>query len=105
MCSSDLVRDVQLGLVSHEKAKTSYGVVVGDDGEADSGATETERERQRTERGDALAFDFGPPLEEVLATCKAETGLEPPTPATPLRWSPLEDGAVTLARVREREGV
>ncbi len=35
----------------------------------------------------------------------AETGLEPPTPAKPLRWSPLEDGAVTLARVREREGV
>jgi len=100
-----VVRDVQLGLVSREKALASYGVVVGDDGEADSGATEKERERQRTERGDALAFDFGPPLEEVLATCKAETGLEPPTPATPLRWSPLEDGAEALARLREREAV
>ena len=38
-------------------------------------------------------FDFGPPLDEVLANCEAETGLEPPTPAKPLRWSPLEDGA------------
>jgi N-methylhydantoinase B len=100
-----VVRDVQLGLVSHEKAKASYGVVVGDDGESDSGATEAERERQRSERGDALAFDFGPPLEEVLANCKAETGLEPPSPAKPLRWSPLEDGAEALARLREREAV
>ena len=37
-------------------------------------------------------FDFGPSLEEVLANCKEETGLEPPTPAKPLRWSPLEPG-------------
>ena len=57
------------------------------------------------ERGEALDFDFGPPLEEVLANCKEETGLEPPTPAKPLRWSPLEDGAEALARMREREGV
>ena len=76
-----------------------------DDGAADADATEKERERQRAERGEALAFDFGPPLEEVLANCKAETGLEPPTPAKPLRWSPLEDGAEALARIREREGV
>ena len=33
-------------------------------------------------------------------TCKDETGLEPPAPAKPLRWSPLEDGADALARVR-----
>ena len=64
-----------------------------------------ERERQRGERGEALAFDFGPSLEEVLANCKAETGLEPPMPAKPLRWSPLEDGGEALARMREREGV
>ena len=72
---------------------------------SDADATEQERERQRAERGEALAFDFGPSLEEVLANCKAETGLEPPTPAKPLRWSPLEDGAEALARMREREGV
>jgi N-methylhydantoinase B len=100
-----VARDVELGLVSREKALAGYGVVVAADGSVDAGATEQERERQRTERGEPLAFDFGPPLEEALANCKAETGLEPPTPAKPLRWSPLEDGAVTLIRIREREGV
>jgi N-methylhydantoinase B len=101
----DVVRDVELGLVSREKALSSYGVVIADDGSADLGATERERERQGAERGDALDFDFGPPLAQVLASCKEETGLEPPTPAKPLRWSPLEDGAEALARLREREGV
>jgi N-methylhydantoinase B len=98
------VRDVQLGLVSREKASASYGVVLAADGNADLEATDRERARQRDERGEAPAFDFGPPLEEVLANCKHETGLEPPTPAKPLRWSPLEDGADALARLREREG-
>ena len=100
-----IVRDVELGLVSADKALTSYGVVLAADGTADGDATEKERERQRAERGEALAFDFGPPLEEVLANCKTETGLEPPVPAKPLRWSPLEDGVESLARMREREGV
>ena len=53
----------------------------------------------------ALAFDFGPPLEEVLANCKAETGLEPPTPAKPLRWSPLQDGKEALRQVREHDNI
>ena len=57
-----------------------------------------------TERGEPPAFDFGASLEETIARCKEETGLEPPTPAKPLRWSPLEDGTEALARVREREG-
>ena len=45
--------------------KEGYGVVLADDGSVDEAATEAERERQRTERGDAPAFDFGPPLEDV----------------------------------------
>ena len=57
------------------------------------------------ERGDAPAFDFGPPLEDVIANCEDETGLDAPTPATPLRWSPLEDGGDALARVRAGDGV
>ena len=96
---------MELGLVSSEKALASYGVVIAGDGTADGDATDKERERQRSDRGEALAFDFGPSLEEVLANCKAETGLEPPVPATPLRWSPLQDGVEALARMREREGV
>ena len=100
-----VVRDVAFGLVSPEFAKEGYGVVINADGSADEAATEKERERQRTERGDALSFDYGPPLAEVLANCKAETGLEPPTPATPLRWSPLEDGAEAQRRVREKDNL
>ena len=100
-----VVRDVAFGLVSPAYAKEGYGVVMNADGTADEAATETERERQRAERGEALFFDFGPPLEEVLASCKAETGLEPPIPATPLKWSALEDGAEAQKRVREKDNL
>ena len=88
-----------------EHARAGYGVVLAEDGTVDVDATEAERSRQRDERGEALAFDFGPPLDEVLAACKDETGLEPPAPAKPLRWSPLEDGAAALARVRVGDGI
>ena len=98
-----VVRDVSFGLVSpRERARGLRRRASRDDGSVDEAATEAERARQRAERGDALAFDFGPSLEEVLANCEAETGLEPPTPAKPLRWSPLEPAADALARVRER---
>ena len=98
-------RDVSYGLVSKEYAKEGYGVVLKDDGTADVKATEAERARQLEERGPAQSFDFGPPLEEVLANCKEETGLEPPVPATPLRWSPLEGDDEALSRVREGDGI
>jgi N-methylhydantoinase B len=88
-------RDVAFGLVSKEKALSAYGVVIGD-----AAATEAERARQKAERGDALAFDFGPSLEETLAACEAETGLPAPSRAKPLRWSPLEDRESALARAR-----
>src|SRR6185312_11779131 len=45
-----VARDVSFGLVSREKAKSAYGVVVGD-----AEATEAERARQREERGEPLA--------------------------------------------------
>jgi N-methylhydantoinase B len=98
-----VARDVSFGLVSREFAQTGYGVVVGGDGSVDEAATEAERTRQREQRGAALAFDFGPSLEQTLANCKDETGLEPPTPATPLRWSPLESGDAALRRVRDAD--
>jgi N-methylhydantoinase B len=100
-----VARDVSFGLVSREKALSGYGVVLTDDGGVDGEATEAERARQREERGDALPFDFGPPLEEALARCKDETGLDPPEPAKPLRWSPLEPGDEALARVRAGDGI
>jgi len=95
-----VARDVAFGLVSSEKALAGYGVVVRDDGTVDEEATAAERERQRTERGRALDFDFGPPLDEAIAACEAETGLPAPSPARPLRWAPLEDSAAAMARAR-----
>jgi N-methylhydantoinase B len=100
-----VARDVSYGLVSREHARAGYGVVLAEDGTVDADATEAERSRQREERGDPLSFDFGPPPEEVIARCKEETGLEPPSPAKPLRWSPLEDGEAALARVRVGDGI
>ena len=38
------------------------------------------RSASETSAESALAFDFGPPLEEMIERCKEETGLEPPTP-------------------------
>ncbi|MGI8606527.1 MAG: hydantoinase B/oxoprolinase family protein, partial [Gaiellaceae bacterium] len=100
-----VARDVSYGLVSREHARAGYGVVIAQDGTADADATEAERSRQREERGEPLPFDFGPPLEQVMAVCKEETGLEPPAPARPLRWSPLEHGEAALARVRLGDGI
>ncbi len=98
-------RDVRYGLVTREKALESYGVALRDDLTVDADATTAERDRQRTARGPAPAFDYGPSIEEVIASCHAETGLEPPRPAKPLRWSPLQDGVEALASVRERDGL
>jgi N-methylhydantoinase B len=100
-----VARDVSFGLVSREFAKEGYGVVIDDDGQLDAGATEAERARQRDARGDALAFDFGPPLEQLLERCEVDTGLTPPVPATPLRWSALEPDDEALARVRAGDAI
>ena len=43
-------------------------------------------------------------IEHTLL-CEEETGLKPPVPATPLRWSPLEPGDEALARVRAGDGI
>jgi N-methylhydantoinase B len=100
-----VARDVSFGLVSREFAREGYGVVLAEDGSVDEAATEAERQRQRDERGDAPAFDFGASLAETIGACVAETGLEPPTPARPLRWSPLEPGDEALARVRAGDDI
>ena len=91
--------DVAKGLVSKEKAEAEYGVVVGD-GEA----TEKLREKLRTERGDVKDFDLGPSLDEILARCKEETGLEPPKPQEPLAWAPMESAEAAMKRVRDKAG-
>ena len=89
-------RDVAFGLVSVEERVAGYGVVVGD-----AEATAAERERQRAERGDASAFDFGPPVSTTRSSAaRRRPGCRRRSPAKPLRWSPLEDRESALARVR-----
>ena len=85
----DKVRtDVVRELVSADKARADYGVVLDPDtGEVDVEATRTLRAELRQRRGATPTFDFGPPLETLLARCKEETGLEPPTaPLLPPGW-------------------
>jgi N-methylhydantoinase B len=89
--------DVRKGLVSAGKARSDYGVVLGD-----PEATEKLRAQLREERGMVKDFDFGPPLPEIIGAAQAETGLTPPSPATPLPWAPMESGEEALRRVRER---
>ena len=77
-----VARDVSFGLVSaREGAAPATASSLRDDGTVDEAATDAERERQREERGPATDFDFGPPLDETLAACEAETGLPAPSPA------------------------
>jgi N-methylhydantoinase B len=52
--------DVHAGLVSVEAAASQYGVVVSADGEIDHAATESLREKIRSERPEPPEFDFGP---------------------------------------------
>ncbi len=88
--------DVAKGLVSVEKARTSYGVVVGD-----GAATTALRQKMKAERAAIKDFDMGPPLDVILKRCKEETGLEPPVAQEPLPWAPMESAEEALRRVRE----
>ena len=101
-----VARDVSFGLVCREFAREGYGVVLADDGSVDEAATEAERaapaRRARRARSRSTS---GRRSRRCSRRCKEETGLEPPTPAKPLRWSPLEPGDEALARVRAGDGI
>jgi N-methylhydantoinase B len=81
--------DVLRELVSPEKAQRDYGVILTPQTlTVDEAATQALREKMAQERGTILTFDFGPPLGELLARCKEETGLEPPAPPQlPTHWA------------------
>ena len=81
--------DVLRELVSAEKARNDYGVVIdAETQQVDEEATRHLREKMAQNRSEEQIFDFGPPLSELLAKCKEETGLEPPTPpALPKNWA------------------
>lgn len=80
-------RDVRYGLVSREKALNDYGVVLRDDLTIDEAATEAQRNELAVARGEIKGFDFGPPLEELLANAETETGLPAPRKPQPVRWA------------------
>ncbi|MCP3963855.1 MAG: hydantoinase B/oxoprolinase family protein, partial [bacterium] len=93
--------DVAKGLVSEEKARADYGVVIGD-----SDATETLRQEMRVARGQVKDFDLGPSLGEILANSEEETGLRAPAlQEAPLAWAPLESAEDAMKRVREKAGI
>ena len=77
--------DVRRRLVSYDKAREEYGTVVDPDTrELDVEASDSLRERMRSGRGALPMYSFGPSLQEILATAREETGLEPPRPPQPL---------------------
>ena len=80
-------RDVQYGLVSREKAIQDYGVVLTESLEVDAAATETKRAEIATARGQVKDFDFGPSLEELVATAQEQTGLPAPQKPQPVKWA------------------
>jgi N-methylhydantoinase B len=112
-------KDVRFRLVSIEKAKKSYGVVIDrKTHKVDKDATEKLRGDMKAKRGPAKPFDFGPPLAQILKRCKEETGLEPPKPPvfkkhvarmpifkpapSQVRIVPKEDGARRVAKPARR---
>ncbi|MEE8349477.1 MAG: hydantoinase B/oxoprolinase family protein, partial [Acidobacteriota bacterium] len=58
------------------------------------------RDKIRAERGEGEIFDFGPPLDEILARCQEETGLPAPVAPAPLPWAPMESAEEARERVR-----
>lgn len=80
-------RDVRYGLVSRAKAERDYGVVLTNTLEIDLAATEARRDEIAAARGEVAGFNFGPPLEELLATAEEQTGLPAPRKPRPVRWA------------------
>ena len=72
--------EVRRGLVTDEGARR-YGVVVGD---AVRRRRRCAAELRAARPAELPVFDMGPPLEELLERCEAETGL--PAPKRP-QWA------------------
>ncbi|MDG2155240.1 MAG: hydantoinase B/oxoprolinase family protein [Gammaproteobacteria bacterium] len=74
---ADLVlADVNRNLATVEGAK-DYGVVIIE-GAVDEAATTALRDEMRSSRAPIETFNLGPSIDELRASCKAETGLEAP---------------------------
>lgn len=79
----ELVRlDVDRRLVTREGARR-YGVVIGDDGAVDAGATASLRAQLVAARGEDISlFNFGGDVEAIRSRCMAETHLPAPVQPT-----------------------
>jgi len=71
-----VLADVNRNLATVEGAR-DYGVVIVDDA-VDDGATASLRDEIRANRDEITTFNLGPSIEELRASCEAETGLEAP---------------------------
>ena len=73
--------DVDRGLVSRKGARR-YGVVLGDDGNVDTDATDALRNELRLQHTDDGLFNYGGTIEELKARSLEETHLEAPVAPT-----------------------
>lgn len=73
--------DVDRGLVSRKGARR-YGVVLGDDGNVDTDATDALRNELRLQHTDDGLFNYGGTIEELKARSLEETHLEAPVTPT-----------------------
>jgi N-methylhydantoinase B len=72
-----VAKDVRWKLISIDSAEAEYGLVIGDDGAVDTGATESKRAELGESRGELKQFDHGdlPSLEDqraAIATTRRE---------------------------------
>ena len=74
-----LALELDRGLVT-EKGALRYGVILNEDGTVNEDETNKLREKLRSQRSEVSLFNRGGDIEELRASCKAETGLEPPVP-------------------------
>ncbi|WP_430447227.1 hydantoinase B/oxoprolinase family protein [Sphingorhabdus contaminans] len=79
-------KEIIQGLVTVDGAR-AYGVVAVYNGDVDQAATEALRTKMRAERPALELFNYGPGVEQLRASCFAETGL--PAPVQP-QWALLE---------------
>ena len=76
-----IAKEVRQGLITRKGAK-DYGVVIKPSGLVDEKATKSLRTKMGKARGAVKVFDFGPDVDTLRKTCKAETGL--PAPKQPV---------------------
>jgi N-methylhydantoinase B len=72
-----VAKEIVQGLVTVEGARR-YGVVAAADGTIDEPATSTLHTKMKAARGPLELFDRGGTIEQLRATCEADTGLPPP---------------------------